>query len=214
MKLSGVLEWARWWLLWVALPPPWWVVGSFVAAVWAVWLCIGPSPWAPASSVFYQIAGAVLAVWQFVSLQNGLHQGADRGWLTREVREWWAKRPVRRHHVLSGQPASISITASAGSASVWPGAGTSHDEQLRIIWDKLKTLTADMGQMSQEMRQKHDELRRRIEEHHAEALAAAEETKRRLSSALTSAPLKAVFGLWMILLGQGMQLWLAVAPLL
>lgn len=68
--------------------------------------------------------------------------------------------------------------------------------------------------MRQENNLEHEELTQRFERHQSAALAAAEDTKFRLSSALTSAPLMAVFGLWLILVGLGMQLWLAIPAFL
>lgn len=200
----------RQWLWWLALPPPWWIVGSLLAFLVAVWLGMNASPWAPAVAVLYQVGGAVLAVWQFMSL----HRELNSEWLTREVLEWWAKRPMRRHVVINVEPSSLSLSAPEGRVSVWPSADASHDEQLRIVWDKLKTLTSEVGQMRQENNLEHEELTQRFERHQSAALAAAEDTKFRLSSALTSAPLMAVFGLWLILVGLGMQLWLAIPAFL
>lgn len=208
MKGAERLTWLRRWLRWLFLPPPWWIAGGFVVLLGAVWLCAAASPLAPAMAVAYQIGGAVLAVWQFVSLQKGLNHG--REWLTREVREWWGKRPTRRKHVLSSLPGAWSVSSASGQISVWPGEGAPQDEQLRQIWVKLKELTADVDKMDQAQKRHFGELTQLLDRNHKEALAAAEEAKRSVSSALTSAPLKAVFGFWLILLGLGMQVWLAL----
>ncbi len=200
---------ARGWLRWLLLPPPRWVLLGVVALGAAVYLCLTASPWAAAFAVAYEVAGALLAVAQFVSLQQGLNSG----WLTREVREWWQARPRTRHYQLKAEGAGARISGSAARLSVWPGASASHDEQLRLIWDKLKALDGDIERLGQDTKRQHNELEARLVQNHADALAAAEETKRGISSALTSAPLMAVAGFWLILLGLGMQVWLAVVVL-
>lgn len=194
------------WLRWLVLPQPWWVVVGVAALIVAVLLCLQGSEWASSFAVVYQVAGAVLAVAQFVSLQRGLNPG----WLTAEIRAWWDARPIRRTHRAGASQTVAWSFASSGRISVSPEAGTPHDEQLLLIWAALKTMTTDMDKIDQEAKRQHAHLLKQLESNHAAALEAAEEAKKKVSTALTSAPLMAVIGFWLILLGLGMQVWLAV----
>lgn len=209
MSLSILFQRARGWLKWLVLPQPRWVVLGVVALVVAVEMCLTASPWAAAFAVAYQVAGAVLAVAQFVSLQQGLNPG----WLLRELREWWAARPIRRTYRVDARQAGSWSIGSPVRLSVWPGAGTPHEEQLKLIWDKLKTMTTEIDEMGQDLKRQESQLIQRLERYHSAAIAAAEAAKESLSSALTSAPLMAVTGFWLILLGLGMQVWLAVVAM-
>lgn len=193
------------WLRWLVLPPPWWLVSGIVGLLVAVVLCLQNSQWASTVAVAYQVAGAVLAVAQFVSLQRRLNPG----WLTSEIRAWWDARPIRRMHRVGASQAVAWSVAYPGRVSVSPAAGTPHDEQLLLIWAALKTMTTEMDKIDQEAKRQHAELLKQLESKHATALEAAEEAKKKVSTALTSAPLMAVIGFWLILLGLGMQVWLA-----
>lgn len=70
-------------------------------------------------------------------------------------------------------------------------------------------MTTEMDKIDQEAKRQHAHLLKQLESNHAAALEAAEEAKKKVSTALTSAPLMAVIGFWLILLGLGMQVWLA-----
>lgn len=205
MKLSGVFAWARRWLRWIALPPPWWVALSLVATVCAIWLCIGPSPWAPAVAVLYQVGGAVLAVWQFVSLQRGLNPG----WLTHEVRDWWAKRPRKPRPITANVNAEAGMKWSVG-ASVTASALGTVEEQLQEVQKRLGLMDAQVQQLQNDLKRQKEYLEERLERVHSAAQEFSKAAETRISKTITSAPLQTALGLWLILLGSSMQVWLAL----
>lgn len=206
MKLSGVFAWARQWLRWMALPPPLWVAGSLAATVCAIWLCIGLSPWAPAVAVLYQVGGAVLAVWQFVSLQQGLNPG----WLTREAREWWAQRPRKLPPITASANITLEgITAQGYASATNPAEGTI-EEQLLNVQRKLGAMESTLLRLEDGMKVQRQQIAEQLEAAHRTALAFSKAAEQRLSQSITSAPLQTALGLWLILLGSGMQVWLAL----
>lgn len=197
---------ARRWLRWIALPPPLWVAGSLAATVCAIWLCIGPSPWAAAVAVLYQVGGAVLAVWQFVSLQRGLNPG----WLTREAREWWDKRPRKVNATAAGAHIVLEPATARAYGYVTHASDEPADEQLRQIWRKLGEFESNMKRLDDDVKLQEKLFDRRLASLRGEALSFTKAAEERLSQSITSAPLQAAVGLWLLLLGAGMQVWLAL----
>lgn len=203
MKFRTRIRRANQWLRWAALPPPWWIFLGAVAALSAVILCSTASPWGPAIAVAYQIAGAALAVAQFVSLQQGL----SRGWLTREVLEWWSKRPVKRPPITATLTAALAGSTVRGYASVTKPAKGTTEEQLREIWQRLSTTDSMLSKLGDDIRLQMEHSEKQLGALRGEAQSFAAATEQRLSETLTSAPLQAAIGFWLILLGLSMQLW-------
>lgn len=171
-------------------------------------LCLSKSDWTGLFAVLYEVAGAALAVAQFVSLQNGMNQG----WLTREIRQWWKSRPgkaVTAHGSGTGMGAMGAARARA-SGSMQRTEST--EEQLRLIWQKLSVTETMLGKLEEDIKLQREDFVKRLEVVRSEARTLAEEAEQRVSRSITSAPLQTAVGLWLILLGLGMQVWLAVPP--
>lgn len=205
MNLSGVFAWARRWLVWVSLPPPWWVAGGLAATVSAIWLCVGPSRWAAAIAVLFQVGGAILAVWQFVELQQGLNPG----WLTREVRDWWEKRPRKPRPITATVNAEADMKWSVRASVTASSLGTV-EEQLQEVQKRLGLMDAQVRQLQNELKRQKEYLEERLERAHSAAQEFSKAAEARISKTITSAPLQTALGLWLILLGSGMQVWLAL----
>lgn len=206
MKMSGVLAWVRRWLQWVALPPPWWVGLGIAAAAMAVWLCISASPWAAAVAVLFQVAGAAMALWQFVTLQQGLNPG----WLTKEVREWWSRRPRKIPPITASANVTLPDITVRAYASVTNGVEGTVEEQILQVRKKLSALESNLLRVEAEMKVQEQHFAEQMEVHHQAALGFSKAAEQRLSQSLTSAPIQASVGFWLILLGLVMQVWLAL----
>lgn len=206
MKLSNLLGLMLRWLQWTALPPPWWVAGGLVATVGALWLCFVTSPWAPAVAALYQVGGAVLAVWQFVALQQGLNPG----WLVRELREWWARRPRKLPPITANSNITLEgVTVRAFASVTNPAEGTV-EEQLLHVRRTLGTMESNLLRLEDDMKLQRKYFAEQLEAARQSALGFSKEAEQRLAKSLTSAPLMAVIGFWLILLGAAMQVWLAL----
>jgi len=204
-----VLEWISLWFLWSRQPPPWWVLLGAVAAGAAVFLLYTASPWGAAAAVLYQVLGAALALAQFVGLQQGLNPG----WLTRELRQWWAARPKKPVTVRGGLEAVEEGDRLTANVDVTDPRTEPTEEQLRLIWKKLSEYASQLHQHGEDIKQQREDFDKQLGVVHKQAQASSKDAEQRLSQAITSAPLQAAVGFWLILLGLGMQLWLAVAAL-
>lgn len=203
--MKSLLAQCRRWLQWLIAPAPWWVVLMVAALAGALYLLIQKSSWASPAAAAYQLAGALLAVVQYVKLQEELNSG----WTTKEIRSWWSARPVRRTHEVKPVNMMSGSSASSSRATGELRAGASHDEQLLVIWTTLKALDAEVVKLGQDTKRQLADLSQRVDQHHKEAQKAAETVRREVGTALTSAPLMAVTGFCLILLGSAMQVWLA-----
>lgn len=206
MTLSASVASVRRWFRWLTLPPPWWIALGFVAAVGAVWLCASASRWAPAVAVLYQVGGAVLAVWQFISLQQDLNPE----WLTREVRDWWTKRPRKLNATAAGAHIVLEPATARAYGCVTHASDEPAEEQLRQIWRKLGEFESNMRRMDDDVKLQEKLFDKRLVSLRGEALSFTKAAEERLSQSITSAPLQAAVGLWLLLLGTGMQVWLAL----
>lgn len=193
------------WILWAAKPPPWLLVVGVVASVVAVSLCAMTPKWGAVVAVVYQAAGAVLAVAQFASLQQRLNPG----WLTREVREWWEQRPREIPPIVGSVNITLGPITGRAYGSSAPPDSTPVEEQLRKIWQKLAVTDSTMVRLEDDLKLQKEDFNQRLEESQNAARGFALSTEERLSTAITSAPLQAAIGFWLILLGAGMQIYLA-----
>jgi len=206
VSLAILFQRARGWLRWLLLPPPWWVLLGVLAAIVAVSLCFTASRWGPVVSVLFEVAGASLAIAQFVSLQQNLNSG----WLTRQVREWWEQRPRKREAI--GMAASITLEGATarGYASVTRAAQDTPEEQLRQIWQKLGVVDSTLQRFQDDLKLQEQQFEKRLEVVRGEALTFSKAAEQRLGETITSAPLQSTVGFWLILLGLSMQAWQAL----
>lgn len=189
------------------VPPRLFLLGALVAPMvaFSVYWGFRGTRWYEVLSAVYQFAGIFLALWQALQLRTQLGQEPVRTLLLRGLRR---------------RPAPVTVNAAVSGVVVYSAVGgvdvTVIDDNASVE-DQLKELRGELGRLKHQLASAETELKAHknattsaLSELRSSSGQHAQQLQKEIAQAVTSSPLIAIFGVWLVIVGTWMQLMMAV----
>lgn len=182
----------------------WCVVGAFalIGAVYVLQRC-----WLPELAIAYQMAGTAIAFFQVLSLREALSVKTVRRLLV----DWFKSYP-RAHDATGNLVAAESRLDGFGTVVREFNKSFPLEEQVSRIWQLIEEHERWLSRLHDDAEANRRQAELALKEVRENLQRKLDELQHQFSEAVTSSPFMAFYGVVLLVVGLGLQLWLSAQP--